>query len=748
MNFFNLLLLLNCFFSTFYVFAQSPQRLSETAPILLYADQMSYAQELGILKATGHVEIEQEGNLLEADTVTYNENTDEVTASGHVRLRDSEGTVAFVEYMVLKGDLKEGFAKEARVLMRDQSRIAAVSMRRLNAGKQTEFDLASYTPCARCQEKPKEPPLWQVQARQIIRDTEGGETTYLDSQLNISDIPVLYIPYLNAPLKRRSGFLLPSIGSSKQLGVHVGLPYYWVIDPQDGSQDLTITPRITTKQGIILSGIYRKQMLTGKFKIDGSLNATGQSSPNGLSNEQGGSLRGHIFADGNFDLNDRWRWGFQESQVSDKSYLKTRPFFNTPDIALYTSDPVLESRLFAEGFSPRNYLSLEGFHYIGLRDRERFRNTPVVLPVFDYYYTSAPGLWGSFLTLNTNLMSLYRTDGNNTRRIVVDGKGFLPYTNALGQTHTLFGRLRGDLYDTKVIAKNQEIFHGITPRFFPQIGLDSRWPFMHSSQGIILEPILQIIGGPQGNPTYKIPDEDSQGFEFNEENLLIPDRFPGLDRLDYGSRTNYGFQLLTTNNALANSLLFLGQSYSFTPPSRGLKGTGIGTRLSDIVGRFNMTPSWGWFSFNYRFRLNKNNLRARYNETEATLGPKILNLSATYILTSPEETTLSSQKFQQIGWALNSQWTQFWSAQFTMTRNLETQANRWKTLSQGVGLNYHDECLTAGIWFYKNYYSSIGVRPGNAFLFSIVFKNLGGVTFKRQDDNKTTSDPTNPFQTY
>lgn len=735
------------FFGTAPVFSRDLQKINEAAPVLLYADQLTYERELGILIATGHVEIEQEGRILEADTITYNENTDLVTASGHVRLRDTDGNVTFTEYFVLTGNLKEGVAQEARILMQDKSRFAAAQMRRLNAGKKTEFDQVSYTPCVRCQENPDNPPLWQINARQVTRDIQAGEVTYLDSHLDFLGFPIFYTPYLNIPLKRRSGFLTPSIGSSTELGGYAGFPYYWVIDPEAGDQDLTFTPRPTTKQGIILSGLYRKQWIKGNFKFDGSLNLIGSQSKT-FSLVEESNVRGHLFLDGKFDANERWRWGFQERQVSDKSYLKTRPFFNPHDIAFYTSDPVLESRYFAEGFSSRNYLSVEGFRYIGLRDRERFRNTPIVLPVLDHHYTSSPGLWGSFMTLNTNLMSLYRAEGNRSRRIVLDGKGFLPQTNALGQTYTFFGRLRGDLYDTNVVVDHKQRFSGVTPRFFPQVGIDCRWPFIHSSGGVIVAPIVQVIGGPQGNPTYKIPDEDSQGFEFNEENLFIPDRFPGLDRLDYGSRTNYGFQILWRDNSLGTTLFFLGQSYSFVPPSRGLKGTGIGTPLSDIVGRLNLIPSWDWFSLNYRFRLNQKNLHSRYNETEATIGPKVFNLSATYIFTSPEETTLSSQKFQQAGLALSSQFSQFWSAQLTTTRSLKSDLKRWETLSQGGGITYQDECFTASLWVYKTSYLSQGVRPGTAFLFSIVFKNLGGVSYKTQDDPFGESGSSNPFGTY
>ena len=53
-------------------------------------------------------------------------------------------------------------------------------------------------------------------------------------------------------VKRASGFLSPSFGNSHNLGMHLTLPYYFVLGPD---KDFTLTPRITTLAGPVVAGV-------------------------------------------------------------------------------------------------------------------------------------------------------------------------------------------------------------------------------------------------------------------------------------------------------------------------------------------------------------------------------------------------------------------------------------------------------------------------------------------------------------
>src|SRR5699024_6130778 len=62
--------------------------------------------------------------------------------------------------------------------------------------------------------------------------------------------------YLRFPIddRRKSGFLVPSLGNSSNSGVDISLPYYWNIAPD---RDATIIPRYYSKRGFMLEGEFR-----------------------------------------------------------------------------------------------------------------------------------------------------------------------------------------------------------------------------------------------------------------------------------------------------------------------------------------------------------------------------------------------------------------------------------------------------------------------------------------------------------
>src|SRR6516225_520607 len=105
---------------------QPPQMSVSKSPVLITADQITYDRDLGVVVASGHVEVSQDQRVLHANTLTYNERTKTVSASGNVSLLDETGNVVFADYMEVTDDLKNGVIKNIKMLMSDKSRVAAV----------------------------------------------------------------------------------------------------------------------------------------------------------------------------------------------------------------------------------------------------------------------------------------------------------------------------------------------------------------------------------------------------------------------------------------------------------------------------------------------------------------------------------------------------------------------------------------------------------------------------------------------
>ncbi len=87
---------------------------------------------------------------------------------------------------------------------------------------------------------------WQIFARQVDLDQETGTGTARDARVEIKGVPVLYTPYLSFPLddRRKSGLLIPKVGTTEADRRGHQHPYYWNIAP---NLDATIVPRIMSQ---------------------------------------------------------------------------------------------------------------------------------------------------------------------------------------------------------------------------------------------------------------------------------------------------------------------------------------------------------------------------------------------------------------------------------------------------------------------------------------------------------------------
>src|SRR5271155_2582649 len=138
-------------------------------PFLLRADEITYDQDMDIATATGNVEISQGDRVVMADTVSYNRRAQTVTASGNVTLMEPSGEVVFGDYVELDDDLRDGVVNNIRVLLTDNSRIAAVAGQRTE-GSREDFVKGVFSPCNLCASDPTRAPLWQMKSVRMTRD--------------------------------------------------------------------------------------------------------------------------------------------------------------------------------------------------------------------------------------------------------------------------------------------------------------------------------------------------------------------------------------------------------------------------------------------------------------------------------------------------------------------------------------------------------------------------------------------------
>src|SRR3546814_13778036 len=97
-----------------------------------------------------------------------------VTASGNVSLMEADGSVLLADYMELTGGMRDGFIRDAAMLLSDNSRGAAAYAKRHN-GNTTVLRKAISTTCSLCASDPSRPPLWALKGEQVIHDQAAQE---------------------------------------------------------------------------------------------------------------------------------------------------------------------------------------------------------------------------------------------------------------------------------------------------------------------------------------------------------------------------------------------------------------------------------------------------------------------------------------------------------------------------------------------------------------------------------------------
>ncbi len=690
--------------------------------MLFTADEVQYDQELGLTVAKGNVELSEGDQILLADTVTYNQRTDTVTATGHVSLMQPTGDIAFADFMELHDNMRDGFIKDIRILMSDRSRMAGNTARRSDGGTRIELRRGVYSPCELCQDDPSHPPVWQIKAERIVDDKNTQVVEYYNATMEIDGVPVFFTPYLSHPdpsVKRASGFLPPSIGTGNTLGYHVTIPYFWAIDRD---KDLTVRPLFTTKAGAVLDGDYRQAFDSGRLNYDASIGvgSRGDSGPPDNPHHDEQTVRYHMMGTSVFDLNPNWRAGLDVQRQSDMTYMLQFRFPQPADF--------LTSRAYAEDFGPRSYGNISAYSFQTLNPLSGDGSQPIVAPVANYDWVSEPDKIGGRLSLNGDLLNMERRNGPEMRRVSGGTQWRLPFNGPIGDRFIFSIGTRLDAYQsdnvqiTNSVNSNQSAASG---RVFPQGALQWRYPWVRHDPGMneVIEPMAAFIAAPNGGNPAQIPNEDSQGYEFDETSLFRPNRLPGYDLVDSGQRVDYGLHTGLYDDTYGSSNMLVGQSYRLEKSTPFQIGSGLQTQVSDVVGRLVVSPA-DVFDLFYRLRLDHSDLALRRQEAGFNGGPSNLKFGASLISVKSIPGLTPLQTGTQVSVNLSAALTRYWSLKLNDTRSVSSGGT---TIYSGASLVYEDDCFAIKTTIQQSGIRLGNVTPGVDVLLTLVFKNLGEV---------------------
>ncbi len=771
------------------------------AQMLVKADELNYDYSNNRVIALGSVQIYYSGTRLEADKVVYDQKTKRLRAEGNVWLRDADGKVITGDTLDLTDDFRDGFVDSLRLEGTDKTRFAAPRATR-SPDQITVFESGVYTACEPCADDPRKPPKWQVKATRIIHDEVEKMIYFENARLEFFGIPMFWWPYMSAPdpsVQRKTGWLPPTFSTTGNYGLAVTTPYYWALAP---NYDLTLTPTVTTKQGLLMQAEWRQRTETGSFNIKAAgiyqLDPQAFADRNGANYPGAIKARGSLEGSGRFALNERWTWGWDALLVSDKTFFQDYGLqgyvtqnYNSFRNAISDTGT---SQLYLTGRGDRSYFDARVMYTLGLSLADSQSQLPVIHPVVDYVYVFGQPIMGGEVSVRTNLTSLTRESAefdaisrnaitNNLcapttadpamktpancllrgipgtySRVSAEATWRRTIVDPIGQVFTPFVSLRADVASA-LIQGEPGVSSFVPPgentvaRAMPTVGLEYRYPFIGvQSWGTqTIEPIAQLIARPSETNIGKLPNEDAQSLIFDDSNLFKVNKFSGWDREEGGTRVNYGVQYTAQFNQGGTISALAGQSYhlfgtnSFAVADTANTGldSGLQTQRSDYVARVSYQPD-KTYMFTTRVRLDQETMAVQRAEVEGRANFERWSLSLLYgnYAAQPDIGFLARRE-GVLGSALlkvTPNWAVLGAARYDVTN---AQFNQYR-----LGFGYIDDCLAISMSYITDYgytYSpvtnnSIQAGINHTVMLQMSLRTLGSSSFQQKISSVT---PTN-----
>ncbi len=340
------------------------------------------------------------------------------------------------------------------------------------------------------------------------------------------------------------------------------------------------------------------------------------------------------------------------------------------------------------------------------------------------------------------------------------------FVDPIGETWTpfVFARLDGESTQLNTGQNftygSSAVYNGSQSNFFngassgsyanamPGVGLEYRYPFVSSSMlgEQIVEPIAQLIARPNEVLPKLQPNEDAQSLVFDETNLFAWDKYSGYDRVEGGTRLNYGMQYTANfaNGGHANfvggeSIQLAGQnSYTIGDAANTGLQSGLDKKYSNFVVGETIAPFSSNFSITSKQQFDSSTFAlARLDViANAAFGGLTANVDYGRYAAQPllgwtynREGLLTNASYK-----ITSAWTVDGSVVFDMSRHLYDLPGqttpRFYPTNYSVGLGYGDTCTTVKLRYTSTISDPITTTPAvrdQTVLLQITLRTLGQI---------------------
>ena len=683
------------------------------------SEKLKVDEKTKIMIASGNVIITNNNRQLTADKVEYDQNSDKAIATGNVKLKEKDGSIYESERVILTNEFKSVVAIPLYGELIDKSFIKSNNFKKNDLGE-SYFKEGVYTACE-CDFKQDVKPIWRIESKEIKHDP-ATKTVYLKHPvMRIFSIPVYYLPYLSFPdwtVKRRSGFLTPVYGYSKQNRFHIKVPYYYSPE-NDPTWDMTFTSHQNGKTG-------HADQLNIRKKYENSSLETNIYKGNLDTNKSDGDNVFGVNFKANSNLDNNWKMTIEGKYADQETFMRRYGF---------DSSDRYKSYLNLEKIKPNSISNIEIYNIQNL-DETSSNNEPVLAPSISHHIFDSNKSYNYDVKLNAH--SIYNDESYDIKRwsglaqinkklnltnIVLEGDA-----NFGLDLYSIQGRPSTDSNDNKYIDRLSSGF---------SVAASNQYGIMSEEIGVVIEPKIQFSSVISSDRTDEVPNRDSSEFRLDQANLFLNNQYQGRDNIQRSDRINAGVSAYFMTEEMGDLNFFIGQSQKISGTQKNISSAN-NDRQSHLINSISWNPSslynFSWFSlynhhnlksdtsdFNFNGSLDGWNYSTRHRSVDGAFVSDGIDR---------EELALGiSKSFSN------------WKTSYSRTYDLSN--DKEEMISETLGLEYtgsgymFGNCLTV-LFQYK---SSGGVVdrdlvPEDSIYLTFNFRNLGAYQWQPKEINK------------
>ena len=576
------------------------------------------------------------------------------------------------------------------------------------------FQKGVFTTCKN-REGEKCPP-WTIQAEKINHNKAKKTVYYDNAVLKIYDFPIFYFPKFFHPgptVKRQSGFLFPTLEDNSTVGFSASTPYYWAISE---NRDMTITPKIYTKENLLVLHEYRHAFKDSFLLVDSGY-TKGYKKTNKHKKSDGS--RSHFFAKLIRDLStDKFSSNLEINyqHVSNDTYLKVH------DIKTELADKgknIITKDLSYEFQDNKNYLGISAAMYENLSsndsDKTRFEySVPNIL--FERNLFTGDKI-GVFDIRSNAFVENYKV--NQTTKFWVNdinwqSNPFMSFNGIQNKFKGLFKVVNYEAEGTKDLKTE-----GLNSEVAGVIAYDAKLPMskINNSANKIsfFTPKVSLRYAP--GHMRNIQDDD---LKLSYSNAFSLNKNADRDVIEEGESIATGFEI--SGNELKDGVpgeknysLSLAQIQSFKENTSMSSKSSLDQKASDLVGEAYIKLNEN-FNLKNEFSIDHNFNDINYNDLEANLILGNTSFNLNYL---EESNHIGTSNYIKSG--INVDFNNSGQINFNIKKNLETDSTEFYDLAY----DYINDCLKAGLIFRREFYTDRDVEPSDSLMFRVTLFPFG-----------------------